>query len=69
MLKPAFPHGYSVPDFGVDHDILRTKGSIKGAEKSLNKKMNASFEQKTNPVNPRDYPVPDFGIDRHILWT
>ena len=35
---PDFPHGYKVPDFGVDHDVLNTQSNIKEAEKEHNHK-------------------------------
>ena len=37
---PVNPRGYTVPDFGVDRDIIWTQGSIKQSEKRLGKKWN-----------------------------
>jgi hypothetical protein len=67
--NPLNPRGYTVPDFGVDRDIVRTEGSIAQSEKVLGKKMNATFSQKDNALNPRNYFVPDFGVDQGILAT
>ena len=56
-----------MPDFGVDHDILKTHNSLKDAEKELGHKLQASFAQPPQP--PRDYFVPNFGVDKDIIAT
>ena len=63
------PVNYFVPDFGVDTDIIDATDSIKNAETTLKKTLNATFDQKENPLNPRNYFVPDFGKDHEIIYT
>jgi hypothetical protein len=63
--KPDWPVNYFVPDFGADQDVIDTKQDLKVSEKSLKKKMHASFkadkEHGNYAANPRNYFVPNFG--------
>jgi len=64
----ATPRDYVVADYGVDTDILRTKGSIKQSEGALGHEFKANFGQTaSNVATPRNYVVPDFGVDMGIL--
>jgi len=42
---PDWPVGYFVPDFGKDQDMINVAKSLKGSEKILKKKLNASWEE------------------------
>jgi hypothetical protein len=62
---PDWPIGYTVPNFGVDHDVMSTQQHIASAEGALNHQFQASFEKpKGHPV---DYFVPNFGKDRDLV--
>ena len=56
---------YTVPNFGIDHDIKWTDASISNAEKKLKHKWTP--KEKGDPVGPKDYTVPNFGMDRDII--
>jgi hypothetical protein len=62
---PDWPIGYTVPNFGVDHDVMSTQQHIASAEGALKHQFQASFEKpKGHPV---DYFVPNFGKDRDLV--
>ena len=51
--RPAYadhPIDYPVPDFGVSHEIRYTQNNIKNAEKALNHKLSADWEDKKGPL-------------------
>ena len=59
---------YKVPNFGRDHDINASQGSLSWAEKNLKHKWVVK-EKKPDPTHPMDYKVPNFGVDHDILTT
>ena len=56
--------GYTVPNFGVDHDIKASHKNLSDAEKRLNHKWVVDFDKKEGPA--KDYFVPDFGLATDI---
>ena len=66
--KDAWPVGYTVPDFGVDSDIIASTQSLSAAESGLSHGTWApTFKHPEG--HPMDYPVPNFGVDTDILST
>jgi len=63
---PVNPRGYTVPDYGVDQDMINVESSISGAENKLMHTFTANFGATSASVNPRGYTVPDFGVDQDI---
>ena len=67
-LVPTWPVNYSVPNFGVDSDIINTQAHI-GASEGLHKKtLSGDYFEKSAPPK-RDYFVPNFGVDKDIKLT
>lgn len=60
------PMNYSVPNFGLDHDVKSTFGSISQAENSLNKKWVPQLKANLPKPHPTNYPVANFGMDHDI---
>lgn len=75
---------YSVPDFGIDHDIKNTQANYQATEKSLNNKkwnpegfLNVQLESdplrtwlpRKAATHPMDYPVANHGEDHDIVST
>lgn len=59
------PKSYSVPDFGLDRDIVNTEKHLGDAQKRLNHKW--IVQKYRNPDPPvMGYDVPNFGQDRDI---
>ena len=61
-LVPTWPVNYSVPNFGVDSDVLETQANA-GFEQLSGDYFDAAKEPK------RNYFVPNFGVDKDIKMT
>jgi hypothetical protein len=59
--KP-YPMGYTVPNFGVDKDILDDASNLAKTEEQLKKKFNPPPKVAPTPVPA----VPNFGVDQDI---
>lgn len=57
---------YFVPNFGVDHDVKSTWGSITQAEGRYKRKWKAVLKKDVPKGHPTDYFVPNFGVDADI---
>jgi hypothetical protein len=69
FLVPDFPHNYSVPDFGEDPDMRRTRIALREAENDTNHtfSVDKGFWKPIAPV--ADLRRQDYGVDRDILLT
>jgi hypothetical protein len=54
---------YTVPNFGVDKDIVDHNSSLEKTEALLKHKFNPKLKEDPHPV---DYKVPNFGVDQDI---
>jgi hypothetical protein len=66
QLNPKPFKDYTVPNFGVDHDIESTHANLADAEDSLGHKWNVSPKKDLPKPHPTDYFVPNFGQDKDI---
>ena len=65
-VPKTHPMNYFVPNFGVDHDVKSTWGSISQAEGRYNRKWVPKFKKDIPKPHPTNYFVPDFGVDTDI---
>lgn len=66
VVKSPHPVDYSVPNFGVDRDVIETQKHITDQEA----KHGAWDVLKPKPAAiKRDYAVPNFGVDSDIVNT
>lgn len=66
-MVPKWPVNYSVPNFGVDKDIVDTQNSIGQSEANLKHSLTATWKKPEEPK--RNYFVPNFGVDKDIKMT
>lgn len=66
-MVPKWPVNYSVPNFGVDAEILSTHASIASSEATLGQSLSTSWKKPDEPK--RNYFIPNFGVDKDIKLT
>ena len=68
-LEPDFPHGYKVPNFGVDVEIKQSLKNLKKAEGLQKKKLSKGFKYPAPPAAVPDLRRPEFGAFEDDIAT
>jgi hypothetical protein len=67
--KATHPMNYFVPNFGRDHLINQTDGSLEWAQKNLKHTWVPVLKKDLPDGPPKDYKVANFGVDQDVKDT